>query len=150
MVPPEAEAGPQLPSKKVRRRIHLFIAAFLALQFLLPLTYLLGDDPSDARFTWRGAPANTQPECEAAASRQHLDGSRETLEIDRLVHRDWVTYVERNRQAVVEAFLRKQCEEPGVLQVDLVNRCEGHSEDRDYSLRCGAGQVEVAERMTTP
>ena len=150
MVPPEAEAGPQLPSKKVRRRIHLFIAAFLALQFLLPLTYLLGDDPNDARFTWRGAPADAQLGCEAAVSRQHLDGSRETLEIERLMHRDWVAYLEGNRQSVVEAFLRKQCEEPGVLQVDLVNRCEGDSHDRDYSLRCGAGRVEVAERMATP
>jgi len=133
----ETEPPPPPPSPKHRRRSGLFIGAFILLQFVIPLTYLTREDAADDRFTWRTFSAPDEPVCQPSASLETFDGDREELALVKLIHRDWVDYVGRNRRAVVEAFLQKQCEAEGVLEVELTNRCEDDRGIREYRLRCG-------------
>ncbi len=131
------EPPPPRPSAKARRRTGALIAAFVALQFAIPLTYLAREDASDDRFTWRTLEAPEPASCETQVSLEREGGQREPVALEKMVHRDWLDYVGRGRRAVVDAFLRQQCEAGDVLEIELVNRCEGADEVRAYSLRCG-------------
>lgn len=142
----ETEPPPPHPSPKGRRRSGAFIGAFILLQFLIPLTYLAREDPSDDRFTWRILSGPSAPACETSATLERLDGHREELALEKLIHRDWVDYVGRNRRVVVEAFLRRQCEAEGVLEVELINRCDDDRGVREYRLRCGGERSHETKR----
>lgn len=115
----------------------MFIGVFILLQFLIPLTYLAREDIEDDRFTWRTFSGPSEPVCQPSASLETLDGRREELALETLIHKDWVDHVGRNRRAVVEAFLQKQCEAEGALEVELINRCDDDGGIREYRLRCG-------------
>ncbi len=133
----ETEPPPAQPSGTARRRSGAFIAAFVVLQFLIPLTYLTRDDTADERFTWRRLSEAEAPACETDASLERLSGEREAIALEKLIHQDWVAYVAQGRRAVVEAFLQKQCEADGVVSVALRNRCDDERGVREYTLRCG-------------
>ncbi len=145
----ETEPPPPHPSPKHRRRSGVFIGAFILLQFLIPLTYLSREDTADDRFTWRSFSEPSAPVCETSVSLETLDGRREKLALEKLIHRDWVDYVGRNRRIVVEAFLQKQCEAEGVLEVELINRCEDDRGIREYRLRCGGERSHETARTAT-
>ena len=149
MASSETEPPPAHPSPKARRRTGALIAAFVALQFLIPLTYLTREDTGDERFTWRNLDAPTAPSCETSASLERFDGQREAILLQKLIHQDWVDYVGQGRRAVVDAFLRKQCEAEGVLQVELVNRCDDERGTREYNLRCGGERAHETVRTAT-
>lgn len=131
------EPPPPPPSAKARRRSGLLIAAFIGLQFAIPLTYLTREDTSDDRFTWRNLAAPVPAACETRVSVERADGRREPVAHETLVHRDWLDYVGQGRRSVVDAFLRRQCDAGDVLEIALENRCHGQDEVREYSLRCG-------------
>jgi len=133
----ETEPPPAQPSGKARRRTGAFIGAFVLLQFLIPLSYLTREDAGDERFTWRSFTGSEAPSCETSATLERAEGQREAISIEKLIHRDWLDYVGRNRRSVVNAFLQMQCEAEGVLQVELVNHCDDERGIREYSLRCG-------------
>lgn len=142
----ETEPPPPQPTGKARRRAGAFIAAFVGLQFLIPLTYLTRSDTADERFTWRSLSQAAAPACETEASLERAGGERESIEPDKLIHRDWVAYVAQGRRAVVEAFLQKQCETEGVVSVALLNRCDDERGVREYTLRCGGGRAQQTIR----
>ncbi|MBW2224281.1 MAG: hypothetical protein JRF54_08700 [Deltaproteobacteria bacterium] len=146
MASSETEPPPAHPSPKARRRTGAFIAAFVALQFLIPLTYLGREDSGDERFTWRSLNVPAAPSCKTSVSLERFDGQREAIPLEKLVHQDWVDYVGQGRRAVVDAFLRKQCEVENVLQVELVNRCDDDRGIREYSLRCGGKRAHETVR----
>jgi hypothetical protein len=150
MASSETEPPPAHPSPKARRRTGALIAAFVALQFLIPLTYLTREDSGDERFTWRSLNAPAAASCKTSVLLERFDGQREAISLEKLIHQDWVDYVGQGRRAVVDAFLRKQCEAENVLQVELVNRCDDDGSIREYSLRCGGERahetVRTAER----
>jgi hypothetical protein len=135
MASSQTEPPPPLPSERSRRRSSLFIAAFVGLQFLAPLTYLVREDASDERFTWRSLTTPQPPACEALATLRRVDGVEETRQLESLLHEDWVEYVYRGRRVVLDAFLMKQCEGEGVMQVELVTDCD--EDHRAFTLRCG-------------
>jgi len=149
MASSETEPPPAHPSPKARRRTSALITAFVALQFLIPLTYLTREDAADERFTWRSLDAPDAPSCETSASLQRFDGAHEVISLQTLIHQDWVEYVGQGRRAVVDAFLRKQCETEGVLQVELVNRCDDERGTREYNLRCGGERAHETVRTAT-
>ena len=124
MASSETEPPPAHPSAKSRKHSSLFIAAFVLLQFVIPLTYLVREDSSDDRFTWRSFTAIEAPSCETRVSLERPDGRREAIDIQKTIHPDWLAYVQKGRRAVVEAFLQKQCEPGDVLEVELVNSCD--------------------------
>jgi len=127
----------------------VFIAAFVGLQFLIPLTYLAREDSADERFTWRSLDTPSAPSCDTSASLERTDGQRQSVSLERLIHQDWVDYVGQGRRAVVEAFLRKQCEADDVLQVELTNHCGDERGVHAYSLRCGAERAHETVRTAT-
>ena len=124
----------------------MFIAAFVLLQFAIPLTYLGREDASDDRFTWRSFRAPDAPDCETSASLERFGGERETLQIETMIHEDWVSYVQRGRRSVLDAFLLKQCEDEGIELVELVNECDDQRGTRSYSLRCGGDRAHETTR----
>ena len=142
----ETEPPPAQPSGKARRRTGAFIAAFVLLQFLIPLTYLTRTDTADERFTWRSLTEPSAPACETQASLERLGGVREAIAPEKLIHQDWVAYVAQGRRAVVEAFLQKQCEGDGVVSVALLNRCDDERGVREYTLRCGGERAHQTVR----
>ena len=146
MAPFETEPPPAQPSGTARRRSGVFIAAFVVLQFLIPLSYLTRDDAADERFTWRTLSEPAAPACETEASLERLGGEREAIAPEKLIHRDWVAYVAQGRRAVVEAFLQKQCETDGVVSVALLNRCDDERGVREYTLRCGGERAHETVR----
>jgi hypothetical protein len=137
MAPFETEPPPAHPTGKRRRRSSIFIAAFVAAQFLIPLSYLAREDASDDRFTWRSFARPPIESCESLASLQLYGGERHQVRVEELLHADWVRYVQEGRLVVVDAFLLKQCEADDVERVDLVNRCDDERRTRSFSLRCG-------------
>jgi hypothetical protein len=124
----------------------VFIAAFVFLQFLIPLTYLAREDRADERFTWRRFTAPAARTCESSASLQRLDGQREAIAMQKLIHQDWVDYLAQGRRAVVDAFLQKQCEAEDVLQVQVVNRCDDDRGTVQYELRCDSELTQESSR----
>jgi hypothetical protein len=134
----ETEPPPPQPTGQSRRRSALFIAAFVAVQFVVPLTYLAREDTSDERFTWRSFESPDVPQCETLVARERFGGEIEAVDLKSVIHRDWFLYVRQGRHAVVDALLLRQCEQQGIERVVLTNSCEGERESRTYSLRCGA------------
>lgn len=149
MASSETEPPPAPPSPKARRRTAAFIVAFVGLQFLIPLTYLTREDSGDERFTWRSLDTPSTPSCDTSASLERFDGQRESVSLEKLIHQDWVDYVGQGRRAVVDAFLRKQCEADDVLQVELINRCSDERGVHEYSLRCGGERAHETVRTAT-
>lgn len=145
----QTEPPPANPSAKSRRRSGIFIAAFVALQFVVPLTYLTREDTSDDRFTWRSLAIYDEAACPTTASLERIDGQREPLRLETMIHEDWVHLVQRGRRAVVDAFLLQQCAREDVAQVELTHACRDERGTRTYSLRCGSGRpYETAKRAS--
>jgi hypothetical protein len=145
----ETEPPPTGPSGKARRRAGAIIAAFVLLQFLIPLSYLGRQDTADERFTWRSFTGTEPPACDTSASLERLSGEREPISLRATIHPDWLEYVAQNRRAVVDAFLERQCEADDVLAVELVNRCEDARGVHAYNLRCGGGRPHETVRTAT-
>lgn len=146
MASSETEPPPAQPSGKARRRSSAFIAAFVLLQFLVPLTYLAREDTADERFTWRSLAEAAAPACETSASLEREGGEREAIALEKLIHHDWMAYLAQGRRAVVDALLQKQCEADGVLSAKLVNRCGDKRGVREYTLRCGGERAHETVR----
>ena len=141
MASTQTEPPPPLPSGKNRTRSLVFIAVFVGLQFVVPLTYLLRDDASDERFTWRSLTPPQAAECEASASIEHPNGEREPVTLETALHEDWVNYVRLGRRSVVNAFLEQRCAREDVARVELVTRCAGEREDVIFKRECGSGNA---------
>mgnify|MGYP001163035884 FL=1 len=146
MASSQTEPPPPLPSEKSRHRSGLFIAGFVALQFLVPLSYLVREDRSDERFTWRTLSSPDTASCEAEGTIQRFGNPEEPLPLESMLHEDWVYYVGRGRLAVVDAFLRQQCEAEDVERVELRTRCTDERSEREFSLRCGGGRAHESKR----
>lgn len=142
----ETEPPPAEPRGKARRRSGAFIAAFVALQFLVPLTYLGREDASDERFTWRRLSTADAPACTTSASLERAGGEQEPIALEKLIHPDWLAQVAQGRRAVVDAVMKAQCNAEGVLAVELVNRCDDAPGIREYTLRCGGERAHETVR----
>lgn len=142
----QTEPPPPNPSGETRRRAGLFIVGFVALQFLGPLSYLVREDASDERFTWRSLTTSATPSCETRATAIGHDGTAQELSLRSLVHEDWVRFVQQGRRAVVDAVLTKQCVRMGIERVELVNECGENHEAERFSLRCGPEHARAPSR----
>ncbi|MFW5920630.1 MAG: hypothetical protein ACOCUS_02230 [Polyangiales bacterium] len=153
---PESDIRP--PTGRTRKRVSLFVGAFLALQLFVPLTYYMRDDPYDERFAWRMFSAIRVYGCRTWAFDVHEgpDGERrsERLELSKEIHVAWITTMRRNRRDVIHAFLRRRCEEPGVVESRVVNRCSTPDGERigplEYERDCATGDVTEPEDGTLP
>ena len=112
----------------------------------MPLTYLVREDASDDRFTWRSFTAPDVPACKTSASAKPFGEEPEDLALTTLIHEEWMRYVQLGRRSVVDAVLLKQCENEGIEQVELVSRCDDERGTRSYSLRCGGERAHETAR----
>ncbi len=135
------EPPPAGPTGKSRKRSAAFIAAFVAFQFLVPLTYLLREDASDQRFTWRSLSGEETGACLTRMSLRQADGSRERVALEETLHPDWTGYLAQGRRSVVDAVLRKQCERAGVAEAEIIKQCDDERVARSYRLRCDEAQT---------
>ena len=151
---PDAARDLRTPARW-RRRVARGAMLLLAVQLLLPLTYYtVRGAPYDERFAWRMFSAIRLHRCTSEAVEIDVDGSASApLELRGLVHVGWVSLMRRNRQDVIEAFLRRRCEEAGVAAVRLENFCESSAGEalapQRYVRHCASGEVELpAESLT--
>ena len=141
MASTQTEPPPPLPSGKNRTRSLVFISVFVGLQFVVPLTYLVRDDASDERFTWRSLTPPEAPECEANAAIERPNGEREPVVLETALHEDWVDYVRLGRRSVVNAFLEQRCADEDIARVELITRCAGDQEDVVFERECVSGNA---------
>ncbi len=82
-----------------------FIAAFLALQLLLPLDYYLARrDTHDERFAWRMFSPTRMVHCELTMT---IDDQQ--VNLNREFHEAWLALAARGRRTVIEAMGRRLC-----------------------------------------
>lgn len=132
----QTEPPPSHPTDRTRRRAGLFIVGFVALQFVGPLSYLVREDASDERFTWRSLTASAAPSCKTRARSIRHDGTVHDLPLRELLHEDWVRYVQQGRRAVIDAVLARECARGSVERAELINQCSGEHGLERFSLLC--------------
>lgn len=99
-----------------------FIAAFLALQILVPLGYYLGEGGSDERFRWRMFSSVRLQRCRISVHAWDASGRRR-VDPGQDIQVAWVNLLRRNRPQVVEGYLTRVCETQDVERVRLRGRC---------------------------
>jgi hypothetical protein len=111
------------PTGRGRTVAYVVIGVAIALQLLVPLRYYLGDDPYDERFSWRMFSEVRVVSCRAEAFETARAGHRREVPLMQVIHEAWKTTLERNRETVVHAFLRRRCEDSATRRVELTNHC---------------------------
>jgi hypothetical protein len=132
------------PSTAKRRRENWTIAAILAFQIAMPLSYYLSGRAYDERFSWRMFSTLRLRDCKVQVTEHLSSGRTRNVNIERDVHVAWLRLLERMRSAVIDAYLERRCEIEGVTSVEFICRC--HDTDgtalppMERSLRCEGGQ----------
>lgn len=157
---PPQEAGPRPDASPAstppgvhpeRRRLPWIAAGAIAIvlvQALVPLRYYLGDDAYDERFSWRMFSAVRMHRCDLRAS-ETVNGHERPVRLMQTIHVAWVTTLERNREAVMQRYLRWRCTQNGVERARLVNRCvspDGREVDPIVrEIDCASGEISRGE-----
>ncbi|MBW2465046.1 MAG: hypothetical protein JRH11_25580 [Deltaproteobacteria bacterium] len=133
------------PSDERRTLVLAFIALILGLQLLIPLRYYLGDDPYDERFSWRMFSAVRVHRCQLQPTETETDGNARIIDINREVHRAWVSTLQRNRKSVSEKFLASRCADVGIASARLENQCVTPNGTRldpiIWEMSCASGEI---------
>ena len=115
-----------MPSPDTRRWLaNGFIAAFIASQIWLPLSYYLGNDPFDERFAWRMFSPVRLAKCSVQAY-DYSDGSRTPIRLSAEVHHVWIKLLRRARQPVIDKVAETLCErrsQNGMADIRMAVQC---------------------------
>jgi hypothetical protein len=95
------------------------IAAFLAIQLVLPATYYLRRDRHDERFSWRMFSPMRMTRCQPSAT---VGGQPVALAAS--FHEAWISLAQRGRLRVFEAMGQRLCREHAGQEVVLWLRCQ--------------------------
>lgn len=114
-------------NSSLRLWISLGIVAFLLSQALIPLSYYLRDEPTSERFAWRMFSSIDLSTWDTQVSIlfEKEDGHglfKQDVPIAALLQETYVKTVQRAQFDVVEEFMCKLTEQPGVLEVRFVAR----------------------------
>lgn len=126
------------------------VVLLVAAQALIPLRYYTGDDPFDERFSWRMFSAVRVNRCNLEAF-DRTEGRQVPVPLMQEIHVGWITTIRRNREAVMERYLRWRCEEQEVEGARLQNVCispEGNRVDTILDIDCDSGDITAS--MGTP
>lgn len=131
------------PDPVLRRRNNWTIAAILAFQIAMPLSYYLSGRAYDERFSWRMFSTLRLRDCKVRVTEQRHGVRARNVDIERDVHVAWLRLLERMRSAVIDAYLERRCHVEGVTRVDFVCNCKD-TDGRalpplERSLSCGEG-----------
>jgi hypothetical protein len=110
------------PDPANRRRVNLAIAAFLAFQIAMPLSYYVLGRTYDERFSWRMFSTLRLRDCKVEVKEQ-LGARTRSVNVERDVHVAWLRLLERMRSSVIDAYLARRCQGEGVSRVDFTSRC---------------------------
>lgn len=116
-----------------------FIAVFVVFLAAMPATYYLGNDRFDERFAWRMFSSVRLTNCDATARETPVDGAPREFDIYRDVQIAWYKLIQRNRDAVVRAYLRRRCEDRTIdaARIRTVCRAPDGSKSRHvWSIDC--------------
>jgi hypothetical protein len=145
----DAFASP--PAGPARVIISVFIISWLLWQLAVPLSYYLGGDPEEERFTWRmfSGVWLLHKNCSVSVTEfrsQPGGGTRPVgqINLNRTLHREWVYQLTKNRRSVVEKFLRTRCQgDPSLAALEFVRACPvappGRIPAVDLRFDCGTG-----------
>lgn len=114
------------------------LGAFFCLQIWLPLSYYLGDDPSDERFAWRMFSTTRLAKCKTSVVAAQQSQLESRLDAREHLHVAWVTNMTRNRQRVIETYLERVCDD-GYSSAKLTNVCVLPSKQEEsfvYEIAC--------------
>jgi len=132
------------PDARSKKRVQIFLAIFVVLQLVIPLRYYFGSDPYDERFSWRMFSAVRVHRCQVGVT-ERIDDQRRPVDLNRAVHRAWVTTLQRNRDNVAQKFLRARCGGESVTEVTITNNCVDPDGTRVdpivWSRDCASGEV---------
>jgi len=150
--PTDDEPKPEKP-RFGRERMRWIIAAFVLFQLVVPLTYYVRSDPYDERFAWRMFSAIRLHGCQTTAQEITGEGPR-PIDLSAVIHRAWITTMQRNRRDVIRRFLARRCEEDGVTSVELRNECRTPTGDQLapqlYQRECATGEVSEPGALSLP
>lgn len=151
------------PPGRARVIISVLIVTHLLWQVVVPISYYLGDDPSDERFSWRMFSAIWQFHKTCTASVMEIESvlvpsatnapSIRKVDLDRTLHLAWITLLKRNRRLVVDKFLQTRCQsDPSVTEIRYSRTCPGVAESRipSVKLRFTCGLSAFAESSGMP
>ena len=97
-----------------------FIAAFIVLQALLPLTYYVArEDKHDERYAWRMFSPMRMTRCRLAFS---VGGT--PVDLGSTFHEAWLEIASRGRAVVIEAMAHKLCRAHPGKPVDVRVDCQ--------------------------
>ena len=132
-----------------RTWVNAGIAAFIAYQLAMPLSYYLGDHAYDERFSWRMFSTLRMAQCEVTMTESAAGGTPQSIALGRELQVAWVNILRRYRPAVVDKFMRSRCETQDVASVRYVRSCI----DTDgsvlptvhHDLDCPSGELTIGE-----
>jgi len=138
-------SGAGLPRR--RALANAFILAFLAFQLAMPLRYYLGDRGYDERFSWRMFSTLRLQQCSMQVAEAGESEAFRNVAVHRDVQVAWVSLLERVRMPVVEKYLRRRCERPGIAKVSYTRRCTNTDGTplpaQTLVMQCAAGTLRV-------
>jgi hypothetical protein len=131
------------PPGRPRAIVSLVIVLYLLWQVAVPISYYLGDDVNDERFSWRmfSAIAYLLQNCTATVTEIESppgDGntpSLRQLELRSILHPTWIVLLNRYRRPVVDKFLQSRCQDnPRATEIEYSRSCPLAGESRIPSV----------------
>lgn len=113
-------------SPRARFWANVFIALFLGYQVAMPLRYYAGGRGLDERFSWRMFSSVRMLECDVDIDEHVEQGGavrQRDVNLKKEVQVAWIGLLERGRDLVIEKFMRRRCDEAGVVKVDYHLDC---------------------------
>lgn len=132
-----------------RRWINAFIGCWLLVQIVLPVSYYLGKDPTDERFSWRMFSARRMQPCEWSLSTRATPGaSWQVVPLERYAHNAWADRLMRGQRGVVDRFLERLCADSSVSESRYSLSCrplDGAPEQEETVRVCATGAMRRPE-----
>jgi hypothetical protein len=130
------------PPGRPRAIVSLAIVLYLLWQVAVPISYYLGDDVGDERFSWRMFSAIAYFHQTCAASVTEIEWlpagntvSVRQLELGSILHPAWIVLLNRYRRPVVDKFLRTRCQiDPRATEIEYSRSCPLAGESRIPSV----------------
>lgn len=115
------EAMPvDLPSVNRRRLIAVGVVVFLLSQTLIPASYYFADEPTSERFAWRMFSSVDLSSWDTHVfAKWEKQGKviEQEVPVSASLQETYVKTVQRAQFDIVEAYMRKLCEQDGMLEV---------------------------------
>lgn len=133
------------PVGRARAVIPIVCLLWTLAMVAIPLRYYVGDDRYDERFAWRMFSAVRVARCQVRVS-EIRGGAERPIPLMEVLPVPWAVLLERNRSAVIDAFLRWRCEtREGVSEVRFHNACRdpagGELPPVDRAIECASGRI---------